>query len=101
MHGFLKLGKIALHEGLALRAVGDRDFDAGRRLAVIFAVKAQQDSVAEPVSLAQPQSVVKTFHRRGLADIDVVVLWRRDRERVAAFRRQPRECQRLVAIFLM
>ena len=43
-------------------------------LVAVFAMKESKHGVPELALPAQPQSVVQTFHRFRLADIDVVVL---------------------------
>jgi len=68
---------------------------------LIFAVRGKQDRVAEFIAPAQPQSIMQTFHRLRLTDIDVVILWRSDGWRIAAFLHQPRERQGLIAILLV
>jgi hypothetical protein len=41
-------------------------------------MRGEHDRIAQAVTSAEPQTVIETFHRRPLADIDIVILRRRD-----------------------
>src|SRR5579864_5492464 len=73
-----QFGETALHELRAHLAGRHRYLDAGSSLAIVLAMRGEQDSVAQAVSLAEPQAVIETSHRCVLADIHLVILCRRD-----------------------
>jgi hypothetical protein len=51
--------------------------------------------------LTKPKAVIEAFHRRAFADVDVVILRRRDGGCVPAIATQRREAQRLVAMLFV
>jgi hypothetical protein len=63
-------------------------------------MRGEDDGIAQAVGLAEPQTVIETFHRRTLADIHIVILRRRDSGSVAVFSGECRDAQRLVAVLL-
>jgi hypothetical protein len=67
----------------------------------MFATRRQQNRIAQVVRSAEPQTVVKAFHRFALADIDVVILRRRNAVCTASIKRQGGDRQRLVALTLV
>src|SRR5579863_198368 len=97
----LQFGKTALHELRAYLAGRHRYLDAGPSLPTVLTMRGQYDGVAQAVSLAEPQTVIETFHRRALADIHVVILRRRDRGSAVVVDGQCRDGQRLVAMLLV
>jgi hypothetical protein len=97
----LQLSEAALHELPAHGAGGCRDLDAGPGFVAVLTVRGEHDRVAKPVSLAEPQAVIEAFDRRALADIDFVILRRRDHLGAAAIPGQGSEGQRRVAVLLV
>ena len=89
-----------MHELRAIGAGGHGNLDPGPCLIAVLPMRGEDDGVAQAVGLAEPQTVVETFHRRTLADIHIVILRRRDSGSIAVISGQCRDTQRLVAVLL-
>ncbi len=96
----LQLGEAALHELRAIGAGRHGNLDPGPCLIAVLPMRGEDDRIAQAVGLAEPQTVIETFHRRTLADIHVVILRRRDSGSIAVISGQRRDAQRLVAVLL-
>src|SRR5260370_17429879 len=64
-------------------------------------MRGEDDGRAQAVGLAEPQTVIETFHRRTLADIHIVILRWRDSGSIAVISGQCRDAQCLVAVLLV
>jgi hypothetical protein len=100
-HGLFEPGEATLREVLAGASRRNGDLDADRALLFGFAMQGQEDRIAEFALTTQPQPVVEAFHRRFLADIDLMILRRCNRRSIAALPHQLRERRCLPAIFLV
>jgi hypothetical protein len=98
--GFLQFGERTADERFAGRAWRDRDLDPDHCPAFFVALDTEEHGVAEFARAAQPQPILQALHGRGLADIDLVVLRRRDHRRVA-LRAHAAGNRRLVAKLLV
>ena len=96
--GFFECGEQLCDNAAAGFAGGHGDLDPQAGLNAVLAMEGEHDGVAHVPGAAQPEAVLETPRRANLADIDVLILRRRDRRRVLAALGERGEGERLVAV---